>query len=214
MKSTNLRNTSWNFWSSPHCPLTRTSLQTCGWILNMLCGQDALKSVRWKVICRRSGCTQKNRQTKNSPTSSREKRKAVWGDKVLMLCNTDDALELIRKRLPGPQYSIAACRETFSFSEHQCLGHENTSYPNNQCFALYHVTARAPKSWGALQRHLSYSLPAGLQGGREGGEAAEESVRPEAHLHHRTICHHGPQQRHHLERRSPQDQHDWRPTTV
>lgn len=68
-------------------------------------------------------------------------------------------------------------------------------------------TARAPKPWGEVQQHLSHCLPASLWGGRESPEAAEESLRQETHLHHWTICNHRSQQRHHLERYSPQDQH-------
>lgn len=71
----------------------------------------------------------------------------------------------------------------------------------------YHVTAWAPKPWGEVQRHLSHSLPARLQGGSESPETAKESLWQETHLHNRTIRYHRSQQRHHLERHSPQDQH-------
>lgn len=75
-------------------------------------------------------------------------------------------------------------------------------------------TAWAPKSRSEVQWHLSHRLPAKMRGGWEGPEAAEESLWQETHLYHREICHHGPQQCHHLEWYSPQDQYGWWTTVV
>lgn len=75
-------------------------------------------------------------------------------------------------------------------------------------------TAWAPKPRSAVQRHLPHCLPASLWGGWESLEAAEESLWQETHLYHWEICHHRPQQRHHLEWYSPQDQYGWWTTLV